>query len=87
MTGKLEVNWRNQACLLKNSFQGISTTKFACKLLNVRLPQTLKFAEITALVPFSTATGHCAQNPVDERNRDFAPTVSFQRLVVIELAT
>jgi hypothetical protein len=41
---------------LKNSFQGISTTKFVCKLLNVRLPQTLKFAEITALVPFSTAT-------------------------------
>jgi hypothetical protein len=42
--------------LLKNSFQGISTTKFLRKLLNVRLPQTLKFTEITALVPFSTAT-------------------------------
>jgi hypothetical protein len=25
--------------------------------LNVRLPSTLKFTEITALVPFSTATG------------------------------
>jgi hypothetical protein len=30
--------------------------KFVRKLLNVRLSQTLKFAEITALVPFSTAT-------------------------------
>jgi hypothetical protein len=29
--------------------------KFVCKLLIVRLPQALKFAEITALVPFSTA--------------------------------
>jgi hypothetical protein len=42
---------------LKNSFQLISTTKFAPKLLNVRSPQALKFAEITGLVPFSTATG------------------------------
>jgi hypothetical protein len=35
----------------------ISTAKFVRKLLNVRLPSTLKFTEITALVPFSTATG------------------------------
>jgi hypothetical protein len=28
----------DQAWLLKNSFQGISTTKFVCRLLNVRLP-------------------------------------------------
>jgi hypothetical protein len=43
--------------LLKNSFRGISRTKFARKLLNLRLPYALKFTEITALVPFSTATG------------------------------
>jgi len=42
--------------VLKNSFRGISPTKFARKLLNVRSPQTLKSTEITALVPFSTAT-------------------------------
>jgi hypothetical protein len=42
--------------LLKNSFYGISRTKFVRKLLNVRSPWTLKFVEITALVPFSTAT-------------------------------
>ena len=42
--------------VLKNSFQGISITKFVRKLLNVRSPQTLEFAEITALVPFSTPT-------------------------------
>jgi hypothetical protein len=47
---------RNLMWLLKNSFHGISTIKFVCKLLNVRWPQTLKFTEITALVPFSTAT-------------------------------
>jgi len=44
---------------LKNSFQGISTTKFVRKLLNVRSSQTLEFAEITGLVPFSTATPVC----------------------------
>jgi len=44
--------------VLKNSFRGISRTKFARKLLNLRLPQALKFTEITALVPFSTATGN-----------------------------
>src|SRR3984893_15863193 len=48
---------RKQAWVLKNSFRGISPTKFARKLLNVRSPQTLKSTEITALVPFSTATG------------------------------
>jgi hypothetical protein len=42
--------------VLKNSFRGISRTKFARKLLNLRLPQALKFTQITALVPFSTAT-------------------------------
>jgi hypothetical protein len=41
---------------LKNSSRAISTTKFVRKLLNVRSPQALKFPEITALVPFSTAT-------------------------------
>jgi len=42
--------------VLKNSFRGISRTKFARKSLNLRLPWALKFTEITALVPFSTAT-------------------------------
>jgi hypothetical protein len=42
--------------VLKNSFRGVSRTKFARKLLNLRLPQALKFTQITALVPFSTAT-------------------------------
>jgi hypothetical protein len=42
--------------VLKNSFQAISATKFVRKLLNVRWPQTLKFTEITSLVPFSTPT-------------------------------
>jgi hypothetical protein len=51
------LNCRNQAWLLKNSFRGISRAKFARKLLNLRLPYALKFTEITALVPFSTATG------------------------------
>jgi hypothetical protein len=41
--------------LLKNSFRGISRMKFARKLLNLRLPQWLKFTEITALVPFSNS--------------------------------
>jgi hypothetical protein len=31
--------------------------------LNVRWPLTLKFSEITALVPFSTPTGDYTQNP------------------------
>jgi hypothetical protein len=47
---------------LKNSFQGISTTKFVRKLLNVRSLEELKFTEITALVPFSTATPVCVNN-------------------------
>jgi hypothetical protein len=51
---------------LKNSSQGISPTKFVRKLLNVRSPEALKFTEITALVPFSTATGDCAHSPVNE---------------------
>jgi len=51
-------NCRNQAWLLKNSFHGISRTKFARKLLNLRLPLALKFTEITGLVPFSTAPGN-----------------------------
>src|SRR6266705_5198294 len=57
-------NCREQAWVLKNSFQGISITKFVRKLLNVRSPQTLEFAEITALVPFSTPTGDFAQNGI-----------------------
>jgi len=42
---------------LKNSFQGISAAKLVRKLLIVRSPWTLKFTEITALIPFSTPTG------------------------------
>jgi hypothetical protein len=41
---------------LKNSFLGISAAKLVHKLSNVRPPSTLKFTEITALVPFSTPT-------------------------------
>jgi hypothetical protein len=63
---KSGANCRNQAWLLKNSFQGISPTKFVRKLLNVRSPWALKFTEITALVPFSTATGVSTHNPVNE---------------------
>src|SRR5438093_12216431 len=40
-------NWRNQVWLLKNSFPGISATKFDRKLLNSSPPSTMKFAEIT----------------------------------------
>src|SRR5205814_5041790 len=40
------VNECNREWVLKNSFQGISITKFVRKLLNVRSPQTLEFAEI-----------------------------------------
>jgi hypothetical protein len=46
----------NRLWVLKNSFRGISRTKFTRKLLNLRLPQALEFTRITALVPFSTAT-------------------------------
>jgi hypothetical protein len=42
--------------VLKNSFQGIPPAKFVRKLLNIRSPQAQRFAEITGLVPFSTAT-------------------------------
>src|SRR5438034_537775 len=55
-TGSVWDSCRKIAWVLKNSFQGISITKFVRKLLNVRSPQTLEFAEITALVPFSTPT-------------------------------
>jgi hypothetical protein len=55
LRGELKRNYCNQAWVLKNSFRGISRTKFARKLLNFRLPQALKFTQITALVPFSTA--------------------------------
>jgi hypothetical protein len=48
--------------VLKNSFYGISRTKIVRKLLNLHSPQALKFAEITGLVPFSTA-GDYTQNP------------------------
>jgi len=50
------VNECKRLWLLKNSFQGISRTKFVRKLLNVRSLEGLKFTEITALVPFSTPT-------------------------------
>jgi hypothetical protein len=50
--------WCNREWLLKNSFQRFQLQKFVCKLLIVRLLRALKFAEITALVPFSTATGY-----------------------------
>jgi hypothetical protein len=50
-------NCCNQAWVLKNSFQEISPVKFVRKLLNIRSPQLWKFAEITALVPFSTPAG------------------------------
>src|SRR5437879_2882841 len=53
----------NRLWVLKNSFQGISITKFVRKLLNVRSPQTLEFAEITALVPFSTPTRYFNSYP------------------------
>jgi len=56
------VSERNREWVLKNSFRGISRTKFARKLLNLRLPQALKFTQITALVPFSTATGYYANS-------------------------
>jgi hypothetical protein len=49
--------------VLKNSFQGTSRTKFVRKLLNLRSPWALKSTEITALVPFSTATGDFTHNP------------------------
>jgi hypothetical protein len=42
--------------VLKNSFQGVSAAKFVRKLLIIRSPRTQKLTEITALVPFSTAT-------------------------------
>jgi hypothetical protein len=42
--------------LLKNSFQRFPQQKFVRKLLMVRSLRALKFAEITALVPFSTPT-------------------------------
>jgi hypothetical protein len=44
-------------------FSRISRTKFARKLLNLRRPQALKFSEITALVPFSTATPDFTNSP------------------------
>jgi hypothetical protein len=34
------------------------------KLLNVRSGRAIKFAEITALVPFSTATGVCTNHRI-----------------------
>src|SRR5438309_11673093 len=66
-TGSVWDSCRKIAWVLKNSFQGISITKFVRKLLNVRSPQTLEFAEITALVPFSTPT---AISPTTQHFRD-----------------
>jgi hypothetical protein len=45
-----------QAWVLKNSFSRNLDKKVVRKSLNVRWPQTLKLAEITDLVPFSTPT-------------------------------
>src|SRR5207253_8721173 len=73
-TGSVWDSCRKIAWVLKNSFQGISITKFVRKLLNVRSPQTLEFAEITALVPFSTPTGDFTQNGC-ERNGDVTPII------------
>jgi len=44
--------------LLENSFDGFSAQNLLCKSLNFRSAEPRKFAEITALVPFSTATGY-----------------------------
>jgi len=55
--------------VLKKSFQGFLTTNFVRKLLNVRSPQTPKFNEITALVPFSTPTPDFTQNVPEKANR------------------
>jgi hypothetical protein len=49
---------------LKNSFSGNFNEKVVRNSLNFRWPQTLKFAEITALVPFSTATPVFVNYPV-----------------------
>jgi hypothetical protein len=54
-----KLNWRNQVWVLKNSFQGVSTTEVRRKLLNVRSQQALKIVGITVLVLFSTATPDC----------------------------
>jgi len=50
------LSWCNRLWLLKNSFPSFQQSKFVRRLLNVRSPKAQKFAEITALVPFSTAT-------------------------------
>jgi hypothetical protein len=42
---------------VENSFDGLSAQNLARKLLNPRSTRSRKFAEITALVPFSAATG------------------------------
>jgi hypothetical protein len=42
--------------MLRNSFQGVPAAKFVRELLIVGSPWTLKLTEITASVPFSTAT-------------------------------
>jgi len=75
-------NCREQAWVLKNSFQGISITKFVRKLLNVRSPQTLEFAEITALVPFSTPTPDFA-SCLDACFDRAISIANFDKLVVV----
>jgi hypothetical protein len=49
--------------VLKNSLQEISTAKFVRKLLNIRSPWTLKFTEITALVPFQQPQAIALRTP------------------------
>ena len=70
------LHWRKQAWLLKNSFQSVSTTNFVRKLLSLHSLEGLKFTEITALVPFSTATGDYTHNPAFPKTSrfSFAPT-------------
>jgi hypothetical protein len=58
------------AWLLRKLFFGVfQQLKFVRKLLNVRSQQALKIIEITALVPFSTATGVDTQKSRDAHQR------------------
>jgi hypothetical protein len=50
--------------VLKNSFDLFSAQNLICKLLNFGSAGRRKVADITALVPFSTATGDYTHNPV-----------------------
>ena len=84
-TGNCADGWRNIAWVLKNSFQGISITKFVRKLLNVR-SQTLEFAEITALVPFSTHHRRLRSEPGCECNGDVSTPIARNRAASVRSA-